>query len=167
MAADGLDLLGDRAGAPPLRALERHVLEEMGDAVDLRRFVPRADLDPEAERYRVDRVDPVCRDAQPVGKRRELGGHAARAVRRAWARKYRATAPASLGSTATRSGFSASSARACGTGGRMPAARSTASGNFAGCAVASTTIGASPGFSCRAAATPTALCGSMRSPVSR
>ena len=67
MAADRLDLLGDGAGAAPLGALERHVLEEMRDAVDLRRLVPRADIDPEAERDRVDRVDPVGDDPQAVG----------------------------------------------------------------------------------------------------
>ena len=44
-----------------------------------------------------------------------------------------------------RSRFSAISARAGGSGGRMPVARSTASGNFAGCAVASATIGVAPG----------------------
>ena len=57
MAADRLDLLGDRAGAAPLGALERHVLEKMRDAVDLRRLVPCADIDPDAERDRVDGVD--------------------------------------------------------------------------------------------------------------
>ena len=43
MAADRLDLLGDRAGAAPLGALERHVFEEMRDAVDrpaIRAVVP-------------------------------------------------------------------------------------------------------------------------------
>ena len=72
VSADGLDLLGDGAGAAPLGALERHVFEEMGDAVDLGRLVPRADLDPEAERDRVDRVDAVGRDPQPVRERGEL-----------------------------------------------------------------------------------------------
>ena len=37
VAADRLDLLGDGEGAAALGALERHVLEEMRDAVDLRR----------------------------------------------------------------------------------------------------------------------------------
>ena len=37
LAADRLDLLGDGAGDAPLGALERHVLEEVRDAVDARR----------------------------------------------------------------------------------------------------------------------------------
>ena len=46
VAADRLDLLGDGERRAPLGALERHVLEEMGDAVDLRRLVAGADIDP-------------------------------------------------------------------------------------------------------------------------
>ena len=57
VAADRLDLLGDGERAAPLGALERHVLEEMRDAVDLRRLVPRADIDPEPERHGRHRVD--------------------------------------------------------------------------------------------------------------
>ena len=89
MAADRLDLLGDGAGGAPLRALEGHVLEEMRDAVDLGRLVPRPDLDPEAERHGFDRVDAVGDDAQPVRQFGELHGHAATSfgVRRAWARR--------------------------------------------------------------------------------
>ena len=90
VAADRLDLLGDGAGAAPLGALERHVLEEMRDAVDLGRLVAGADIDPEAERDRLDRVIAVGDDAQAVGEggepgrscRPRLGGRA----RRAWAR---------------------------------------------------------------------------------
>jgi hypothetical protein len=46
MAADRLDLLGDGERAAPFGALERHVLEKMGDAVDLGRLMPGADIDP-------------------------------------------------------------------------------------------------------------------------
>ncbi len=77
VAADRLDLLGDGAGAAPLGALERHVLEKMRDAVDLRRLVPGADIDPQPERDRVHRIDAVGDDAQPVRQRREPGCHAA------------------------------------------------------------------------------------------
>ena len=49
--------------------------------------------------------------------------------------------------------------------GRTPVARSTASGNFAGCAVESVTIGRSPPNR-RAAAVPVAVCGSISRPVS-
>ena len=77
VAADRLDLLGDGAGAAPLGALERHVFEEMGDAVDLGRLVPGPDIDPQAERYRVHRVDAVGDDPQAVRQSGEPGGHAA------------------------------------------------------------------------------------------
>ena len=50
----------------PLGALEGHVLEEMGDAVDLGRLVPRADIDPDAERGGLDRVHAVGGDAEAV-----------------------------------------------------------------------------------------------------
>ena len=56
MAADRLDLLGDGERRAPLGALEGHVLEQMRDAVDLGRLVARADIDPDAERHRLDRV---------------------------------------------------------------------------------------------------------------
>src|SRR5712691_5352362 len=170
VAADRLDLLGDRAGAAPLGALERHVLEEMSGAVDLRRLVPGPDIDPEAERGRIHRIDPVGDDPEPVGERRLLYGHAAPrfgCVRRAWARTNRATAPTSLGRMVIRSRLSMSSMSAGGTDGRMPVARSTASGNFAGWAVASATIGIVPSpsaISARAAATATAVCGSISTP---
>ncbi len=119
VAADRLDLLGDGAGAAPLGALERHVLEEMGGAVDLRHLVPGADIDPEAERGRVHRIDPVGDDPEPVRERCELRRHAAPrfgCVRRAWARTKRATAPTSLGKMVIRSRFSMISASADGTG---------------------------------------------------
>ena len=58
VAADGLDLFGDRARAAPLGAFERHMLEKMRGAVDLRRFVPGADIDPNAKRNRVDCLEP-------------------------------------------------------------------------------------------------------------
>ena len=75
--ADGLDFFGDRTGAAPLGALERHVFEKVRDAIDFRRLVPCADVDPQAERDRVHRVDTVGDDAQPVRQCREPGGHVA------------------------------------------------------------------------------------------
>ena len=75
VAPDGLDLLGDRAGAAPLGALERHVFEKMRDAVDFRRLVPCADIDPQPERDRVHGIDAIGDDAQPVRQRREPGCH--------------------------------------------------------------------------------------------
>ena len=53
VAADRLDLLGDVERRAPLGALEGHVLEQVGDAVDLCRFVAGADVDPGADRHRL------------------------------------------------------------------------------------------------------------------
>ena len=89
MAADRLDLLGDRAGAAPLGALEGHVLEEMRDAVDLGRLVAGADIDPDAERDGVDGVDAVGGDPQAVRQGGERGRSCRPRLgraRRAWAR---------------------------------------------------------------------------------
>src|SRR3981189_2721338 len=144
MAADRLDFLGDGAGAAPLGALERHVFEKMRDAVDLGRLVPGPDIDPQAERDRVDRVDPVGDDPQSVREGGELYRHAAPRfgrARRVWLRRKPATSAMSLGRTVICSRRSMMSASAAGTGGRIPVARSTASGNFAGCAVARAIIG--------------------------
>ena len=49
VAAHGLDLFGDVARAASLRALEGHVLEQVGDAVHLLALVPRAGIDPQAD----------------------------------------------------------------------------------------------------------------------
>src|SRR5437764_5423849 len=175
VAADRLDLLGDRAGAAPLGALERHVLEEMRDAVDLGRLMASADLDPDAERDGIDRLDAIGDDAQAIGELSERYGHAAPQLgcaRREWARTKRATAPASLGRTVTRSRRSMMSASAGGNAGRVPVARATASGNLAGCALASAIIAVDlvsssmfmPPISTRAAAIATAVCGSISIP---
>ncbi len=77
MPADCLDFLGDVAGAAPLGALEGHVFEEMRDAVDFRRFVPRPDIDPDAERHGINGVDPVGDDAQSIRECRQPRLHAA------------------------------------------------------------------------------------------
>ena len=50
VAADRLDLLGDLPRGPARRALERHVLEQMRDAVLVRLLVAAAGTDPDAER---------------------------------------------------------------------------------------------------------------------
>ena len=108
MAADRLDLLGDGAGAAPLGALERHVLEKMRDAVDLGRLVPRADIDPDAERDRVDGVDrgrwrSAARSAESRDPVVMLPLRLRGPARRAWARTKRATASTSFGRTVIRS----------------------------------------------------------------
>jgi len=50
VSADGLDLFGDLPGGPPPRSLERHMFEEMRDAVLVVAFVTAAGIDPHAER---------------------------------------------------------------------------------------------------------------------
>ena len=50
IAADGLDFLDDLPRAAPARALERHVLEKMRNAVLVEAFVAAAGVDPDAER---------------------------------------------------------------------------------------------------------------------
>ncbi len=75
MAADRFDLLGDGKSAAPVGALEGHVLEEMRNPVDIGRFVARADIDPDAERDRVDGVDAVGSDPQSVGQNGKLRRH--------------------------------------------------------------------------------------------
>ena len=67
MAAHRLDLLGDGAGRAALGALEGHMLQQMGDAVDLRRLVARADIGPDAEGDGLDGFHPVAGDGESVG----------------------------------------------------------------------------------------------------
>ena len=108
MAADRLDLLGDVEGGAGRRALEHHVLDQMGDAVDLGPLVAGADTDPDAERRRLDMGHRIGGDPQAVGESGDPdGAHAAprvaEAVRRARDRTKSWTALRSLGSTVTRS----------------------------------------------------------------
>ena len=49
VAADGIDLTGDGFGGARFGALEDHVLDEMGDAVPLGRFVAGAGLQPDSD----------------------------------------------------------------------------------------------------------------------
>jgi hypothetical protein len=50
LAADVLDVLGDAAGGAARRALEGHVLDEVGQAVLVGLLVARARADPDAQR---------------------------------------------------------------------------------------------------------------------
>src|ERR1700730_467926 len=76
MTADGFDLLGDRQGTAPFGSLECHMLEKMRDPIDLGGLVARANIDPNAERDRVDRIHAVGGHPQSVGQGRELRRHA-------------------------------------------------------------------------------------------
>src|SRR5208283_5252122 len=52
IAADGIDLAGNRFGGACLRSLEHHVLDEVRNAVPFRIFVARTGLEPDADRDR-------------------------------------------------------------------------------------------------------------------
>ena len=169
VAADRLDLLGDGARVAPPGPLERHVLEQVRDAGRSRRLVAGAGLDPDADRGGLDPIHRVGRDPQAVGQGRDTDAHTITASqlqrlgdRRGPLHRH------SLGSDEQRSGRLIRSASRAGSAGRMPVAASTASGNFAGWAVAS----AHHRHLCRRgaarlAAMPMAVCGSTRMPSRR
>ena len=110
MAADVLDRLGDRPRRAPLGALERHVLEHVGDAVDLGRLVARADVDPDADARGLDARHGLGRDPQAVVQGRDPGG-LAHAASRASCSMRRRTAASWLGRRSQRSGRWSRSAR--------------------------------------------------------
>ena len=115
MAADGLDLGGDGEGVAPPRALEGHMFEQMGDAVERRRFAARAGVDPHPDGDRLEPRHMLAGDAQavvesidddiripavlaprPFARARALRRHAMlRVPVRALARIYAARAPGS------------------------------------------------------------------------
>ena len=101
-AADPLDLLGDRPGRAPARALERHVLEHVGDAIDLGRLVAGADVDPDPQRGGLQARHRFADDAQAIGDGRDFDGvdHAVPNLSRTAA----STAAGSLSRTGQRSG---------------------------------------------------------------
>src|SRR5581483_3045740 len=128
--AHRLNLGGDVKRAAAFRTLEGHVLQEMGHAVDRRRLVARADIDPNTKRYRLDTVHRVGEDAHAALERGEARAHATPppATARACARTKSLTPRTSFSSKVRRSGRSMRSARAGGSVGRTPVAPSTASG---------------------------------------
>src|SRR5262249_50661835 len=153
-------------------ALEGHVLEQVRHAVQLGALVPRAAGHPDAERRRFDLGHSVDRDPEAVGKRGDLDpAHGRTAlVGRGSAASMRSSISAfgavtALGRPSTRSVRVMRSASRGGSLGRSPVAFCTASGNFAGWAVANTTIGTAGSLRwCWATAKPTAVCGSRVSP---
>src|SRR5262249_5029770 len=161
--------LGDLARGAPPGPLEGHVLEEVRDALLLRLLVAAAAADPHAERRGLELRHCVGDDDEPGRQTGDLNAHAALPSRaaRLTSRIKRSTATWSGGTTVTRSGRRPRSASHSGSDGRTPQAASTASGNFAACAVDSTTIGVAgsrASFSATAMATP--VCGSTSVPVS-
>src|SRR3546814_9532900 len=100
-------LLGDGLRAAPLGALEHHVLEQMRDAVQLRRLVARAGADPGAEGDGGDARHGIRGDRESGRQPGYLDAHAAPfartgALRRLLRTKSCKTA-SSLGSVAQRS----------------------------------------------------------------
>src|SRR5690606_18738676 len=80
LASDLFDLLGDlTCGAPP-RSLERHVLEQMRDAVLMLAFMARASGDPNAERNRLEMRHMVGHHPKAVRKPRHVDRHARRSA---------------------------------------------------------------------------------------
>jgi len=77
VAADRLDLLGDLAGGAPRRALERHVLEQMRDAVLVTMLVAAARSDPHPERGGLQMRHLVGDDHEPGRQLGDFHGHAA------------------------------------------------------------------------------------------
>ena len=77
VAADRLDLFGDLARGAPRRALERHVLEQMGNTVLVGLLVAASRADPDAERGSLEMRHGISDDRQPGGQASNLDGHAA------------------------------------------------------------------------------------------
>src|SRR5690606_20139257 len=137
IAAGVLDLLDDLARVAARRSLEGHVLKKMRDAVLVRLLVARAGADPDAERGRAQMVHAVGDDRKIACELFDACAHAAAPTARLRSETKRATASALAGRRTMRSGRSSRSERCAGSAGRTPIALSTASGNFAGCAVES------------------------------
>ena len=75
LAADILDFRGDLPGAAPLGSLERHVLEQMRDAVLVVGFVAGARLDPDAEGDGFEIGNGFGSDCEAVRKTANLNTH--------------------------------------------------------------------------------------------
>jgi hypothetical protein len=77
IAADGLDCFGNLARGTPLRALERHMLEQMRNSVLVGLLVAAAGSDPYAERRGFEVCHPVSNHRQAGRKTSHLHSHAA------------------------------------------------------------------------------------------
>ena len=73
-AAPGLDLLGDLLSRALLRALEEHMLDEVGDPAHRRRLIHRSRVHPEPDRHRLDMAHRFRHNAHPIGQRRHFYG---------------------------------------------------------------------------------------------
>ncbi len=68
LATDRLDLLGDVLGAAACGPFERHMLEEMGDAMLAKALAAAPGADPDAERHCLDLSHGVTDHGQAVGE---------------------------------------------------------------------------------------------------
>src|SRR5690606_27395564 len=118
---------------------EGHMLQKMRDAVLLYPLMPPASGDPDPDACRLKAGHRLGHNAKSVGQRGQAAGQLA-ILSRIWARRV----ARSLGRRVTRSARSNRTAIRGSGGARTPIDASTASGNFAGCAVASVIIGVAP-----------------------
>ena len=133
IAARRLDLLGDIARRAPPRPLERHMFEKMRQAMLVGAFVARSRADKNTERGGFEMRHALGDDPQAGRQSGDLDAHeAARFAAAARARMKRSISLWSLGKIENLSFRSKRPARWPGSAGRMPVARSIASGNLPG-----------------------------------
>jgi hypothetical protein len=75
LAAGRFDFLGDGARRTAGRALEGHMLEEMGDAVFIRALIARPGLDPDAKSHRLQMRHVVGHHSDAIGETGDLYTH--------------------------------------------------------------------------------------------
>ena len=68
VAADRVNLVGDLLRGARRGSLEKHMLNDMGDAAHVARFIACADADPNPKSDRLDISDVFGDDADAVGK---------------------------------------------------------------------------------------------------
>src|SRR5271169_9326 len=170
IAADRLDFLDDFTRRAPRRAFEGHVFQQMRDAVLVGLLVAAADAGPHPERRGLKMRHRIGDDGEAGRQLGHINTHPAAPcfAARLTESTNRATSTLSFFMISMRSGFVIKPSSQSGSSGRTPQAASTASGNFAACAVDSTMLGIlESGVSRSATANATAVWGSTRSPASR
>src|ERR1700728_1527475 len=146
------------------------MFEQMGNAVLVGLFVTAADAGPHPERRGLEMRHGVGDDSQAGGKLGNIDTHPATPcfAARLTDNTNCSTSTWSFFMTLMCSGLVIRPSSQAGNCGRTPQAASTASGNFAACAVDSTMLGILESEVSRSAtANATAVCGSTRSPASR
>src|ERR1700754_543694 len=170
VAAYRFDLLDDLARGARRGALEGHVLEQMRGAVLIGLLVAAADAGPHPERRGLEVRHGIGDHRQAGGKFGDVDTHPATpcSAARLTEATNRSTSAWSLFMTFMCSDLVIRPASHAGNCGRTPQAASTASGNFAACAVDSTMLGNLESDVSRSATeSATAVCGSTRTPASR